>query len=163
MRVLIAGGAGFVGSHLARRWHQAGHEVVVVDNFLTSTGENLADLSSAPGFRLVAGDVTRAELMLTLPPVDVVYHLASPASPDHYQKHAIFTLLTNSQGTLNLVEFALRWSARLVMTSTSEVYGDPLVHPQPESYWGNVNPVGERSCASATRRLWWRSLSASAA
>lgn len=153
MRVLIAGGAGFVGSHLSRRWHDAGHDVFVVDNFLTGGLANLDDLIGQRRFRLIEEDITQPGIVERIPPVDVIYHLASPASPVHYQKFSIHTLEANSLGSMHLSQVALRWSARLVYTSTSEVYGDPLVHPQPEEYWGNVNPTGVRACYDEAKRF----------
>ncbi len=151
MRALVAGGAGFVGSHLCERLLTDGDEVVAIDNFITGKPGNVAHLADLPGFSLLEADIC-ADL-----PVhgrfDVVFNLASPASPPHYLAHPIETLDVGSIGTRATLELARRDGARYLMASTSEVYGEPLVHPQPESYWGNVNPVGPRSVYDEAKRF----------
>ncbi|MDW8058950.1 MAG: SDR family oxidoreductase [Thermomicrobium sp.] len=149
MRVLVTGGAGFIGSHLCEALLAEGHEVVAVDNLLTGRLENIAHLLSHPRFRFFQQDVLEFELM----PVDAIYHLASPASPVGYRRYPIETLVVNSLGTLRLLEGAKEYGARFVFASTSEIYGDPLVHPQTEEYFGNVNPVGPRSCYDEGKRF----------
>src|SRR5215213_7535813 len=142
MRILISGAAGFLGSHLTDLLLSQGHEVVGVDNFITGKRLNIAHLKGNPRFTFVEHDV--------IEPLDVggdvgrVYHMASPASPIGYVKHQVATLKVNSQGTWNLLELAVQKEARFLMASTSECYGDPAIHPQPETYWGNVNPIGPR-------------------
>ena len=150
-RVLLAGAAGFLGSHLARRLLGEGYEVVGVDNFATGTEENIAWLEEEPAFSLVTHDVS-----LPLPlevNLDGVLHLASPASPADYLELPIETLEAGSLGTRNLLDLARRQGARFLLASTSEVYGDPEVHPQPEGYFGNVNPVGPRSVYDEAKRF----------
>lgn len=149
MRVLVTGGAGFIGSHLCEALLLDGYRVVAVDNLVTGRIENLRSLLSHPRFQFLQLDVTE-EFDL---PVDAIYHLASPASPVGYRRHPIQTLLVNSLGTYRVLELARRYRARFLFASTSEVYGDPLVHPQPESYFGNVNPVGLRSCYDEGKRF----------
>lgn len=151
MRVLVAGGAGFIGSHLCDSLVADGHEVVVVDNFVTGRAVNIEHLMADPRFALVTHDVI--EPLPDLGPLDQVFHLASPASPEGYMEHPIETHLVNSLGTLNLLRVAERSRASFLYTSTSEAYGDPLVHPQPETYNGNVNPVGPRSCYDESKRF----------
>jgi nucleoside-diphosphate-sugar epimerase len=148
VRVLVAGGAGFVGSHLAELLLANGDEVTVLDNFVTGSPENLAHLR---GERLTVatGDAEEA----SDGQFDRVYHLASPASPEAYGRHQIATLQANSVGTRRLLDVAARANARFLMASTSEVYGDPLVHPQPETYWGNVDPIGPRSMYDEGKRF----------
>jgi dTDP-glucose 4,6-dehydratase len=154
LRALVTGGAGFVGSHLCDRLLAEGVEVTAVDNLLSGNRDNLAEALRHPGFRLVVGGVDDADTMTAVPDdVDVVLHLASCASPVAYRRHPGETLRAGSVGTLNLLELARRAGARLVLASTSEVYGDPLVHPQHESYWGNVNPVGERAMYDESKRF----------
>jgi nucleoside-diphosphate-sugar epimerase len=148
MRVVVAGGAGFIGSHLCRRLLADGHEVLCLDNLSTGRRANIAALDDLPGFTFVEHDVT-APLPLD---ADAIFHLASPASPPGYLARPVETLLVNSQGTLQLLEQAQRNGARFLLTSTSEVYGDPLEHPQRESYWGNVNPIGVRACYDEGKR-----------
>jgi dTDP-glucose 4,6-dehydratase len=150
-RAVITGGAGFVGSHLCRSLLAAGTEVLCVDNFLTSSPANLGELRAEPGFRLCEADV--AERLEANGAVDLVIHLASPASPLDYQRYPLATLDAGSRGTRNALELASRTGARFVLASTSEVYGDPAVNPQPESYWGNVNPVGRRSVYDEAKRF----------
>ncbi len=149
MRVLVAGGAGFIGSHLCEALLADGYEVIVVDNLLTGRIENIAHLLDHPRFRFLQRDVADLEPIA----VDAIYHLASPASPEGYRRYPIETLLVNSLGTLRLLEYARHSRARFLYASTSEVYGDPLVHPQSEDYFGNVNPVGPRSCYDEGKRF----------
>lgn len=151
MRILLAGAAGFIGSHLCDRLLSDGHEVLGVDNFVTGTPENLAHLEAQAGFRFLRHDITGP--LEVEGAWDAVLNLASPASPKDYLTHPIETLRAGSEGTRQLLEFALRKGARFVMASTSECYGDPQVHPQAETYWGNVNPVGPRSCYDEAKRF----------
>lgn len=147
---LIAGGAGFVGSHLAERLLGSGWRVVGVDNFCTGSRDNIASFAAHPAFSLIEADV--AKPFVVDGPIDRVWNLASPASPIHYQKEPVVTLWTNVVGTKHLLDLARAHGARFLQASTSEVYGDPLVHPQPESYRGNVNPVGPRACYDEGKR-----------
>jgi dTDP-glucose 4,6-dehydratase len=151
MRILISGGAGFLGSHLSDLLLSQGHEVVGVDNLITGRPENIAHLANRPRYSFIQHDVTeKLELIGSL---DRIYHLASPASPVGYVKHQVATLKVNSQGTWNLLELALEKDARFLMASTSECYGDPAVNPQREDYWGNVNPIGMRSMYDEAKRF----------
>jgi nucleoside-diphosphate-sugar epimerase len=150
-RVLVAGGAGFVGSHLCDRLIERGDHVVCVDNFLTGRRENIAHLLDHARFQFVEADVCRP-LDLT-GRFDVVMNLASPASPDDFKRLPLEILEVGSTGTRNLLELAKRDGARFFLASTSEVYGDPAVHPQPETYWGNVDPIGPRSCYDEAKRF----------
>ncbi|HRT29885.1 MAG TPA: SDR family oxidoreductase [Kiritimatiellia bacterium] len=145
---LITGGAGFIGSHLARRLLEAGHEVTVMDNLFTGTKANIYDLMDNPRFTFILHDVTQP----FWGQFDEVYNLACPASPIHYQRNPVETIKTSFLGMMNVLELALKTKARVFHTSTSEIYGDPQVHPQPESYWGNVNTVGLRSCYDEGKR-----------
>ena len=147
-RVLVTGGAGFVGSHLCERLLADGHEVVCLDNFFTGTHANVAHLRANARFELFRHDVQEALTM----EVDQIFHLACPASPIHYQRNPVRTIRTAVQGTLNLLDVAREASARMLIASTSEVYGDPAEHPQTESYWGNVNPIGPRACYDEGKR-----------
>lgn len=149
MRVLVTGGAGFLGSHLCDRLLNEGHEVLCLDNFFTGRRENVKHLLHHPSFELVRHDVTEPILL----EVDQIYNLACPASPVHYQYNPVKTVKTNVLGTINMLGLAKRVHARILQASTSEVYGDPELHPQPESYWGNVNPIGLRSCYDEGKRL----------
>jgi UDP-glucuronate decarboxylase len=149
MKVLVSGGAGFLGSHLCDLLLQQGHEVTVIDNFITGRRENLVHLKGEKRFALQAGDLCQTPL----PEIDAIFHLASPASPVGYGQHPIETMLVNSQGTHRLLELARDRGAPFLLASTSEVYGDPLEHPQKESYWGNVDPVGPRSCYDEGKRF----------
>ncbi len=151
MRVLITGVAGFLGSHLADRFLRDGHEVVGLDNFLTGSPENIAHLTGHPGFSFLRHNIS--EFTYVAGPLDGVLHFASPASPVDYLELPIQTLKVGSLGTHNALGVALAKGARFLLASTSEVYGDPLVHPQPESYWGNVNPIGPRGCYDEAKRF----------
>src|SRR5438045_46035 len=148
-RILVTGGAGFLGSHLCERLVEDGHEVICLDNFFTGRRANIEGLASHPRFELVREDVIRR---LTLE-VDEIYHLACPASPVHYRRNPVRTIRTAVEGTLNVLEMAREVGARVLIASTSEIYGDPARHPQPESYWGNVNPIGPRSCYDEGKRV----------
>lgn len=148
-RILISGGAGFVGSHLVDTLLREGHEVTVVDNFFTGRKRNVEHWIGHENFELLNHDVVNP-LMIE---VDQIYHLASPASPKHYMYNPIKTLKTNALGTLNLLGLAKRVKARFLLASTSEIYGDPEVHPQVESYWGHVNPIGPRACYDEGKRV----------
>ena len=151
LRIVISGAAGFIGSHMCDRLLAEGHTVVALDNFLTGVRGNLAHLASNPSFRFTEQDITRP---FTLDgPVDSVLNFASPASPKDYLEHPIETLEVGSLGTRNMLDLARAKGARFLLTSTSECYGDPNVHPQVESYWGNVNPVGPRSCYDESKRF----------
>jgi UDP-glucuronate decarboxylase len=147
-RILITGGAGFLGSHLSERLLADGANVICLDNFFTGARENVSHLLTNPRFELVRHDV---EHPLTME-VDEIYHLACPASPIHYQRNPVRTIRTAVQGTLNLLDVARESSARILIASTSEVYGDPTEHPQTESYWGRVNPIGPRACYDEGKR-----------
>ncbi|MFW6217571.1 MAG: UDP-glucuronic acid decarboxylase family protein [Verrucomicrobiota bacterium] len=150
MRILITGGAGFLGSHLCDRLLAQGHEVICMDNFFTGRKRNVRHLRDNPNFELMRHDVTDPFKV----EVDQIYNLACPASPVHYQYNAIKTIKTSVMGAINCLGLAKRVNARVFQASTSEVYGDPApsVHPQPESYWGNVNPIGIRSCYDEGKR-----------
>jgi UDP-glucuronate decarboxylase len=147
-RVLVTGGAGFLGSHLCERLIAENASVIAVDNFFTGARENIAELLDHPSFELVRHDV---EHPLTVE-VDEIYHLACPASPIHYQRNPVRTIRTAVQGTLNMLDLARECNARLLIASTSEIYGDPVQHPQREEYWGNVNPIGPRACYDEGKR-----------
>src|SRR5918999_1421986 len=149
MRVLVTGGAGFLGSHLCDRLIQDGHEVLCLDNFFTGRRENVMHLLDHHSFELVRHDVTEPILL----EVDQIYNLACPASPVHYQFNPVKTVKTNVMGTINMLGLAKRVRARILQASTSEVYGDPEIHPQTETYWGNVNCIGLRSCYDEGKRL----------
>lgn len=150
MRILLTGAAGFLGSHLAERLLREGHQVLGVDNFSTGQNRNLERLSAYPGFAFLKADASKP--LRVEGPLDWVMHFASPASPPRYLRLPIETLLVNAEGTRHLLDLALKKGARFFLASTSEVYGDPLVHPQPESYWGNVNPVGPRAVYDEGKR-----------
>jgi len=145
---LITGGAGFLGSHLARRLLAEDHEVTVMDNLFTGTKANIYDLMENPRFTFMLHDVTQP----FWGQFDEIYNLACPASPIHYQRNPVETIKTSFLGMMNVLELALKTKARVFHTSTSEIYGDPDVHPQPESYWGNVNTIGQRSCYDEGKR-----------
>jgi len=148
LRILITGGAGFLGSHLCDRLLAAGHDILCVDNFYTSTRRNITHLLEHPNFELMRHDVTFPLYV----EVDRIYNLACPASPIHYQRDPVQTTKTSVHGAINMLGLAKRTGARILQASTSEVYGDPELHPQPESYWGNVNPIGVRSCYDEGKR-----------
>lgn len=148
-RILVTGGAGFIGSHMCDLLLSKGHEVVALDNLFTGRKSNIKHLLGNPNFEFVLHDVTVPILL----EADEVYHLACPASPVHYQYNAIKTIKTNVMGTINMLGLAKRTGAKFLLASTSEVYGDPLEHPQKESYWGNVNPIGPRSCYDEGKRV----------
>jgi len=147
-RVLITGGAGFIGSHIAERLLEKGYEVLCVDNFFTGTRSNIAHLLGESSFELMRHDVTFPLFIET----DQIYNMACPASPIHYQFDPVQTTKTSVHGAINMLGLAKRTKARILQASTSEVYGDPSVHPQEESYWGNVNPIGPRSCYDEGKR-----------
>ena len=149
MKVLVTGGAGFLGSHLCDRLLAQGHEVICLDNFFTGSKRNVAHLIGRPDFELVRHDVIEPILL----EVDRIYNLACPASPVHYQYNAVKTIKTSVMGMINMLGLAKRLRARILQASTSEVYGDPSVHPQTEEYWGNVNPIGIRSCYDEGKRV----------
>ena len=154
MRILLTGAAGFLGSHLTDVLLGQGHEVVGVDNFITGRRENVAHLEGRAGYALHEADVVDAlPAHVVDGPVDRIYHLASPASPDGYFKNQVATMKVNSEGTWRMLELAVAKGARFLMASTSECYGDPLVNPQPETYWGNVNPIGLRSMYDEAKRF----------
>ncbi|KAK0584931.1 hypothetical protein LWI29_021071 [Acer saccharum] len=148
LRIVVTGGAGFVGSHLVDKLIDRGDEVIVIDNFFTGRKNNVVHHFGNPRFELIRHDVVEPILL----EVDQIYHLACPASPVHYKYNPVKTIKTNVMGTLNMLGLAKRVGARFLLTSTSEVYGDPLEHPQKETYWGNVNPIGERSCYDEGKR-----------
>ena len=148
MRILVTGGAGFLGSHLSDRLLSEGHEVIAVDNFFTGNKRNVWHLSDNKNFELIRHDVT-FPLYLE---VDAIYNLASPASPIHYQRDPVQTTKTSVLGAINMLGLAKRLGVKIFQASTSEVYGDPEVHPQPESYWGRVNPIGPRACYDEGKR-----------
>lgn len=149
MRILVTGGAGFLGSHLCERLLQEGHEVLCLDNFFTGSKRNIKKFSGSSSFELIRHDIVHPILL----EVDQIYNLACPASPIHYQFNAIKTVKANVVGTMNMLGMAKRVKARILQASTSEVYGDPAEHPQRESYWGNVNPLGIRSCYDEGKRV----------
>ncbi|TGK81650.1 SDR family oxidoreductase [Leptospira noumeaensis] len=148
-RILITGGAGFIGSHLAETLLNAGNQIIVLDNFHTGRKENLTHLLSNPNFELIRHDITDPIKL----EVDEIYNMACPASPVHYQSNPIKTIKTNVLGMTNMLGLAKRVKARILQASTSEVYGNPLEHPQTESYWGNVNTIGIRSCYDEGKRV----------
>jgi UDP-glucuronate decarboxylase len=148
MRILVTGGAGFIGSHLCERLVARGDEVICLDNFFTGSRGNIAHLMGKPGFRVIEHDVCHPLLV----DVERIFNLACPASPIHYQLDPMKTVQTNVMGMLNMLEIARKMGARILQASTSEVYGDPTQHPQTEDYWGNVNPIGPRSCYDEGKR-----------
>jgi UDP-glucuronate decarboxylase len=147
-RILVTGGAGFIGSHLCERLLREGHEILCLDNFFTGSKKNIVHLLGNPYFELIRHDVTTSYYA----EVDEIYNLACPASPIHYQYNPIKTVKTSVMGAINMLGLAKRIKAKVLQASTSEVYGDPTIHPQPESYWGNVNPIGVRSCYDEGKR-----------
>lgn len=148
-RILVTGGAGFIGSHLCKRLVEENNQVICLDNFFTGRKENILELLNNKNFEVIRHDVIEAILL----EVDQIYNLACPASPVHYQYDPIKTIKTNMLGTMNLLELAKKTRARFLQASTSEVYGDPHIHPQKETYWGNVNPIGIRSCYDEGKRI----------
>lgn len=151
MKCLVTGGAGFIGSHLCDWLVAEGNDVICVDNLLTGNKRNITQLLTHPRFRFIQADCSKPLTEVTS--ADVIYHLASPASPPKYQKYFLETMLVNTYGTYLLLEQARKWKAKFLFASTSEAYGDPLIHPQPETYWGNVNPNGVRSCYDESKRM----------
>jgi UDP-glucuronate decarboxylase len=149
MRILVTGGAGFIGSHLIDRLLEQGHEVICIDNLFTGRKENIAHHLGSYRFEFIRHDIIEPILL----EVDQIYNLACPASPVHYQHNPVKTIKTNVIGTLNMLGLAKRVKARILQASTSEVYGDPHIHPQEEAYWGNVNPIGIRSCYDEGKRV----------
>ena len=149
MRILVTGGAGFIGSHLCEKLINQGHEVLCLDNFFTGNKENIKGLMVSPRFELIRHDITEPIQL----EVDRIYNLACPASPVHYQYNPVKTIKTSVMGTINMLGLAKRVKARILQASTSEVYGDPQIHPQVESYWGNVNTIGIRSCYDEGKRV----------
>jgi len=149
MRILITGGGGFIGSHLCERLLGEGHDVICLDNFFTGNKENIRHLLDNNSFELIRHDIIEPILL----EVDQIYNMACPASPVHYQYNPVKTTKTSVMGTINMLGLAKRVRARILQASTSEVYGDPEVHPQTESYWGNVNPIGVRSCYDEGKRV----------
>jgi len=149
LKIVVTGGAGFIGSHLCDRLLQEGHDVLCVDNFITGAERNIAPLRAHPNFTFVYQDITKPFDF----EADAIFHLASPASPVGYMEHPVETILVNSHGTYLLLEQAKKHNAKFLMASTSEAYGDPLVHPQREDYWGNVNSIGPRACYDESKRL----------
>ena len=147
-RILVTGGAGFIGSHLCARLVEEGNDVICADNFFTGSKKNIESLMDCHSFELIRHDVTK-ELLVE---VDQIYNLACPASPVHYQYNPVKTMKTSVMGAINMLGLAKRVKARILQASTSEVYGNPHVHPQPEEYWGNVNPIGIRSCYDEGKR-----------
>ncbi len=149
MRALVTGGAGFLGSHLCERLLRDGHDVICLDNFFSGKRANIQHLQGHPGFEFIRHDIVEPILL----EVDRIFHLACPASPVHYQYNPVKTIKTSVMGTINMLGLAKRVRARMLLTSTSEVYGDPEQHPQTESYWGHVNPIGVRSCYDEGKRV----------
>ena len=148
-RILVTGGAGFIGSHLCKRLVEEGNDVICLDNFYTGSKKNIEKLLDCHNFELIRHDVTEPILL----EVDQIYNLACPASPVHYQYNPVKTIKTSVMGAINMLGLAKRVKARILQASTSEVYGNPSVHPQPEEYWGNVNPIGIRSCYDEGKRV----------
>ena len=148
-RILVTGGAGFIGSHLCKRLVEEGNDVICLDNFFTGSKGNIENLLDYHNFELIRHDVTEPILL----EVDQIYNLACPASPVHYQYNPVKTIKTSVLGAINMLGLAKRVKARILQASTSEVYGNPAVHPQPEEYWGNVNPIGIRSCYDEGKRV----------
>ncbi len=151
-RIVVTGGAGFLGSHLCDALIKRGSHVICVDNLLTGSRHNVAHLEGDTGFELIIGDVSDGALGAIQGPLSTVFHLACPASPDDYLAHPLETLAVGSEGTRSALSLADACGARMILTSTSEVYGEPTIHPQPESYWGNVNPIGPRSVYDESKR-----------
>ncbi len=153
---LVTGGAGFIGSHLCDKLLEKDYSVICVDNLITGNKKNISHLLSNPKFQFIHHDITKSLLEANsyqLKAINCVYHLASPASPIQYQKYSVETLLTNSQGTYHVLGLAQKYHSKFLLASTSEVYGDPQEHPQKETYWGHVNPIGKRSCYDESKRF----------
>lgn len=155
-KILITGGAGFIGSHLCRRFLSDGHEVVCIDNFISGSRENISELLSNPKFELIEHDVCKP--LAASSKLDAIFHFACPASPNpespvSYMSHPIETMMVSSIGSKNMLDLAVANNCQIIFASTSEVYGDPQVHPQPETYWGNVNSIGPRSCYDEGKRF----------
>jgi UDP-glucuronate decarboxylase len=148
-KILVSGGAGFIGSNLCTRLIKEGHHVICLDNLFTGTKDNIAHLADKPNFRFIEHDV---EHPYHIDELDEIYNLACPASPIHYRYDAIKTIKTSVLGAINMLSLAMETNAKILQASTSEIYGDPIVHPQIESYWGNVNPIGFRSCYDESKR-----------
>lgn len=151
--VLVTGGAGFIGSHLCNYLIENGYKVVALDNLLTGSKKNIENLLGNPNFEFIEADVTASVVKNLIPAIDFIFHLASPASPIDYQNHPEETLLTNSVGALNMLNLARDKKAKILITSTSEIYGDPKEHPQKETYFGNVNSFGPRACYDESKRF----------
>jgi nucleoside-diphosphate-sugar epimerase len=151
LKILVTGGAGFIGSHLCARLLEENHTLLCVDNLITGSVDNIQSLLDNPRFTFLQHDITQP--FDTDIDVEAIFHLASPASPVGYMEHPIETILVNSQGTYQMLELARKNHTRFLVSSTSEIYGDPLVHPQSEDYWGNVNPIGPRACYDESKRL----------
>lgn len=149
MKIVVTGGAGFIGSHLCERLLHEGHDVLCIDNLITGAERNIAPLRTHPHFTFANQDITQTFAV----EANAIFHLASPASPVGYMDHPVETILVNSHGTYLMLEQAKKQNAKFLMASTSEAYGDPLVHPQTEDYWGNVNPIGPRACYDESKRL----------
>jgi nucleoside-diphosphate-sugar epimerase len=149
LKIVVTGGAGFVGSNLCTRLLHEGHSVLCVDNYITGSAQNIEDIRHHPNFTYIQQDVTQPFSF----EADAIFHLASPASPVGYMNHPIETIMANTLGTYHMLEQARQQNARFLVSSTSEIYGDPLVHPQTEDYWGNVNPIGPRACYDESKRL----------
>lgn len=147
--VLVTGGAGFIGTNLCETLLEQNHKVICLDNFFTGSWENIAPLQENKNFSVIEHDIC---IPIDLKNIDEIYNIACPASPIHYQKDPLFTIKTSVFGAFNMLELARKNNAKILQTSTSEVYGDPIIHPQPESYWGNVNPIGPRACYDESKR-----------
>ncbi len=152
-KILVTGGAGFIGSNLCRRLLDDGHKVICIDNFYTSLKDNIIELLDNPNFKFIFADVTDKLQITQYQDIDEIYNLACPASPPHYQRNPLYTLDISYTGTANVLDLAKSTKAKLLHTSTSEIYGDPLEHPQTETYWGNVNSIGIRSCYDEGKRV----------
>jgi UDP-glucuronate decarboxylase len=154
MKILVTGGAGFIGNHLCRKLLEDNHTVVCIDNLYTGSLQNIEDLIPNPNFTFTDHNIIDQDVQTKIPPeIDQIYHLACPASPPAYQLDPIYTIQTNVLGTMNVLEIARLKNARILLSSTSEIYGDPRISPQVEEYWGNVNPIGIRSCYDEGKRI----------
>lgn len=152
MIILVTGGTGFIGSHLCKELLKNGNYVVCIDNNYTCSLQNVSDIIDDPNFKFIEHDII-FPLEIEFETIDQIYHLACPASPKAYQRDPIFTIKTSTIGTINILELAKKYKSRILFTSTSEIYGDPKVHPQVETYWGNVNTIGIRSCYDEGKRI----------